>query len=62
MYLNLDTVSRVLNNAVHRLFLGSMVLVIYLFYRKMGYEFRNEIKNADEYGVVRPEKRKEQYI
>ena len=30
---NLDTVPRPLNDAVHRLFLGSMVLVIYLFYQ-----------------------------
>ena len=29
----LDTVPRLLNDAVHRLFLGSMVLVIYLFYQ-----------------------------
>lgn len=29
------------------------------FYRKMGYEFKNGITNADEYGVVRLEKRKE---
>ena len=30
---HLETVPRVLNDAVHRLFLGSMVLVIYLFYQ-----------------------------
>ena len=30
---HLETVPRFLNDAVHRLFLGSMVLVIYLFYR-----------------------------
>ena len=30
---HLDTVPRILNDAVHRLFLGSMVLVIYLFYQ-----------------------------
>ncbi|MDD7555906.1 histidine kinase [Ruminococcus sp.] len=30
---HLDTVPRLLNDAVHRLFLGSMVLVIYLFYQ-----------------------------
>lgn len=30
---HLDTVPRFLNDAVHRLFLGSMVLVIYLFYQ-----------------------------
>lgn len=30
---HLDTVPRFLNNAIHRLFLGSMVLVIYLFYQ-----------------------------
>lgn len=30
---HLDTVPRVFNDAVHRLFLGSMVLVIYLFYQ-----------------------------
>ena len=29
------------------------------FYRKMGYEFKNGITDADEYGVVRLEKRKE---
>ena len=29
----LDTVPRLLNDAVHRLFLGSMVLVIFLFYQ-----------------------------
>lgn len=28
------------------------------FYRKMGYEFKNGVKDADEYGVVRLEKRK----
>lgn len=28
------------------------------FYRKMGYEFKNGITDADEYGVVRLEKRK----
>ena len=30
---HLETVPRLLNDAVHRLFLGSMVLVIYLFYQ-----------------------------
>ena len=30
---HLDTVPRLLNDAVHRLFIGSMVLVIYLFYQ-----------------------------
>ena len=30
---HLDTVPRLLNDALHRLFLGSMVLVIYLFYQ-----------------------------
>ena len=30
---HLDTVPRIFNDAVHRLFLGSMVLVIYLFYQ-----------------------------
>ena len=30
---HLDTVPRLLNDAVHRLFLGSMALVIYLFYQ-----------------------------
>lgn len=30
---HLDAVPRLLNDAVHRLFLGSMVLVIYLFYQ-----------------------------
>ena len=30
---HLETVPRLLNNAVHRLFLGSMVLVIYMFYQ-----------------------------
>ena len=30
---HLDTVPVLLNDAVHRLFLGSMVLVIYLFYQ-----------------------------
>ena len=30
---HLDTVPRLLNDAVHRLFLGSMVLVIFLFYQ-----------------------------
>ena len=30
---HLETVTRLLNDAVHRLFLGSMVLVIYLFYQ-----------------------------
>ena len=30
---HLETVPRFLNDAVHRLFLGSMVLVIYLFYQ-----------------------------
>lgn len=30
---HLETVPKVLNDAVHRLFLGSMVLVIYLFYQ-----------------------------
>ena len=30
------------------------------FYRKMGYAFKNGITDADEYGVVRLEKRKEQ--
>ena len=30
---HLDTVPRLFNDAVHRLFLGSMVLVIYLFYQ-----------------------------
>ena len=30
---HLDTVPRFLNDAVHRLFLGSMVLVIFLFYQ-----------------------------
>ena len=30
---HLETVPRSLNDAVHRLFLGSMVLVIYLFYQ-----------------------------
>lgn len=30
---HLDSVPRLLNDAVHRLFLGSMVLVIYLFYQ-----------------------------
>ena len=30
---HLDTVPRLLNDAVHRLFLGSMVFVIYLFYQ-----------------------------
>ena len=30
---HLDTVPQLLNDAVHRLFLGSMVLVIYLFYQ-----------------------------
>lgn len=29
------------------------------FYRKIGYEFKNGITDADEYGVVRLEKRKE---
>ena len=29
------------------------------FYRKMGYAFKNGITDADEYGVVRLEKRKE---
>ena len=29
----LDAVQRLVNNAIHRLFLGSMVLVIYLFYQ-----------------------------
>ena len=29
----LETVLRLLNDAVHRLFLGSMVLAIYLFYQ-----------------------------
>lgn len=29
------------------------------FYQKMGYEFKNGIMDADEYGVVRLEKRKE---
>ena len=30
-----------------------------LFYRRMGYEFKNGITGTDEYGVVRMEKRKE---
>ena len=29
------------------------------FYRKMGYEFKNGVTDADEYGVVRLEKRKD---
>lgn len=29
------------------------------FYQKMGYEFKNGVTNADEYGVVRLEKRRE---
>lgn len=29
------------------------------FYRKMGYSFKDGIIDADEYGVVRLEKRKE---
>ena len=29
------------------------------FYRKMGYAFKNRITDADEYGVVSLEKRKE---
>ena len=28
------------------------------FYRKMGYEYKNETADADKYGVVRLEKRK----
>ena len=32
------------------------------FYKKMGYEFKNGITDADKYGVVRLEKRKEKII
>ena len=37
---------------------GSSLTAVH-FYEKMGYAFKNGITDADEYGVVRLEKRKE---
>ena len=37
--------------------IGSSLTAVH-FYEKMGYEFMNGITDADEYGVVRLEKRK----
>ncbi|MGM9602117.1 MAG: sensor histidine kinase [Faecousia sp.] len=47
---HLDTVPRLLNEAVHRLFLGSMVVVIYLFYQYIAvlvYEEAGKPRNLD---------------
>ena len=38
---HLEAVPRLVNDAVHRLFLGSMVLVIYLFYRNCSAGVKN---------------------
>ena len=42
---HLETVPRFLNDAVHRLFLGSMVLVIYLFYQYIAILMEEETGN-----------------